>query len=195
MNTRMFVPVLLIFLSLPAFAQENVQKAMARAQYMLKQVSAEKAALEAKNLELKNELEAVNKKMDAELKVASKEKRKLRENIGNWKAEYQKLKERFVEVSMSLRDMTVDRDVTAEKLAMQTQNYQLCYKDNNQLVGINDELLEKFNQKGPWDALVQREPVTGLGKVEMENLMQTYRHRIEDVDLGFNQHLIQKVEN
>ena len=176
------------------FSQENMQKALARAQYMLKQMSAEKASLQSQNDTLQSQIKDLNAELEKTKNKAKKDKDKLKNNISSWKTEYEKLKNRFIEISTALRDMTDEKESYVEKFQKQTQNFDLCYKDNEALVGINNKLLQKFEGKGVWGALVQKEPVTGLGKVEMENLVQKYKHKIEDVNLGMNTYQIHNVD-
>ena len=40
------------------------------------------------------------------------------------------------------------------------------------------EVLDKYKNKGIWDAFMQQEPVTGLNEVEVENIIEEYRHRL-----------------
>ena len=182
-------------ISTPAFSQDPSQKALARAQYMLKQVSAEKAQLQGQLADAQDEVEQLKKELEAQLSSAKKKEKKLKGAIGNWKEEYEKLKQRFLATSDQLRATTQEKDNYVQRYTQRTENYEVCYNHNNQLVGVNMELVQKFDAKGAWDALIQREPVTGLGKVEIENLVQKYTHQIEDLSLGLNQHLLHSVSD
>ena len=53
-------------------------------------------------------------------------------------------------------------------------------RKNMQLYQANVELLELYRKKGPIDGLFQREPVTGLKSVQIENILQEYRFKLED---------------
>ena len=54
-----------------------------------------------------------------------------------------------------------------------------CSSKNDRLVLLNAELLESWRGKGVFDALRQREPVLGLGAVQMFNRAQDYRDKAE----------------
>lgn len=51
---------------------------------------------------------------------------------------------------------------------------------NAALVDIGLQLLERYKQKTVWDALRDREPLTGLHRVQFETLVQDYRNRVLD---------------
>lgn len=52
-----------------------------------------------------------------------------------------------------------------------------CSGKNERLLRVSAELLNRWQRKGVFDALRQREPVLGLGDVEMFNLVQDYRDK------------------
>jgi hypothetical protein len=41
----------------------------------------------------------------------------------------------------------------------------------------SQELARRYENKGVWTAMRQKEPVTGIGGVGMENLLQEYREK------------------
>lgn len=53
-------------------------------------------------------------------------------------------------------------------------------RKNLDLYRLNVELLEAWHRKGPLTALLQREPVTGIGNVALENVLQEYRHKLDE---------------
>ena len=56
-----------------------------------------------------------------------------------------------------------------------------CQSKNEGLYKANGELLDAYRDKGAFAALVQREPVTGIASVKVENAVQEYRFRLEDL--------------
>ncbi len=54
-----------------------------------------------------------------------------------------------------------------------------CTTKNTKLVRLSGELLERYRGKTVKDVLTQREPVLGLGDVQMFNLVQEYRDRAD----------------
>lgn len=51
---------------------------------------------------------------------------------------------------------------------------------NVALVDIGSELVERYRRKTVWDAVQDREPLTGLHRVQFETLVQDYRNRVLD---------------
>lgn len=54
-----------------------------------------------------------------------------------------------------------------------------CTTKNTKLVRLSGELLDRYRAKTVKDVLTQREPVLGLGDVQMFNLVQDYRDRAD----------------
>ena len=52
-----------------------------------------------------------------------------------------------------------------------------CSAKNERLVKLSAELLDLYRNKGVGDVLNQRDPVLGLGDVQMFNLVQEYRDK------------------
>ncbi len=50
-----------------------------------------------------------------------------------------------------------------------------CRTDNAKLASLADELMEKFREKGVVDSLLQKEPVTQIKRVELEEMLQKYK--------------------
>lgn len=55
----------------------------------------------------------------------------------------------------------------------------LCRSHNGQLVSAVDDLLDAYRNKGVFDALGEGEPFTGIGRVRLENLLETYRDAVQ----------------
>lgn len=55
-----------------------------------------------------------------------------------------------------------------------------CDRKNKQLATIATELMRSYKQQTPWSTLLAKEPFTGLKSVQIENLLQEYRDRIDD---------------
>jgi len=178
-----------------AFAQQDPQqKAMARAQYMLRQTNAESAKLKAEIAALKEQGKVLQKELDDERKAAHRKEKKLKGTLSAWKESHEELKDKLVNTLAELSRSNNDNESLASSLGLQTQNFELCYENNKKLFDVNSELLGQYKSKGAWDAVVQREPFTQLKRVEIENLIQEYQYKIEDLYLGMNDHLVNKVD-
>ena len=58
-----------------------------------------------------------------------------------------------------------------------------CATRNRELVDLGLELLDAYRNKGVWSALAEREPLTGLARVKLENAAQDYAGKIADRSL------------
>lgn len=58
-----------------------------------------------------------------------------------------------------------------------------CEKDNRDLVEISAELLQRYHDMGVWEALWASEPLTGLGRLHREKIVEKYRGAIIDATL------------
>lgn len=73
---------------------------------------------------------------------------------------------------------------TEEKLSGKVNDLQTCQTHNGQLYAVGREMMQKYRDKSCQDALAQAEPFTGLKKVEVENLLETWRDRLDQEKLG-----------
>lgn len=183
---RIAVLCLALTFSWPASAQDNSQVALQRAQAMLRQINTQKTALEAQVKQLEQKLAASQSDLKAAQDKARQRESKFKGAISDWKEEYSNLRDKFMALAQQMRETIAARDELSFKLEATTKDYQQCFANNHDLVALNEELLASYKDKGVWAALSQREPVTGLGKVKMENMVQTYRHSISDLDLSLN---------
>jgi len=108
-------------------------------------------------------------------------------------AESDALKARLADTEKQLADSLALQRVTAQTLAQvesakkQTEgqlsgkahDLQVCQTHNGQLYAIGREMMQKYRDKSCQDALVQAEPFSGLKKVEVENLLETWRDRLD----------------
>ena len=152
----------LILLSTAARAEQVDPKALAKAQHMLRQISGERDALQAEVAQLKADLGAVKAKKtntDGALVKSKETLREIQENL----------------------DKTLSEKQVAEASATERgRQLEQCTIKNTKLYELNGELLQRYARKGVMDAMVRREPFTGLKKVEMENLLQDLQDKNDE---------------
>ncbi|MBT9569110.1 MAG: hypothetical protein IV085_12520 [Thiobacillus sp.] len=114
------------------------------------------------------------------------------------KTEVDALKTRLAEIEAKLADSQSQQRATAQALAQaesakkrtegelagKAQDLQVCRTHNGQLYGLGREMMQKYRDKSCQDALAQAEPFTGLKKVEVENLLETWRDQLDREKLG-----------
>lgn len=55
-----------------------------------------------------------------------------------------------------------------------------CRTDNAKLASLADELMQRFREKGVVDSLLQKEPLTQIKRVELEEMLQKYKEAKSD---------------
>ena len=188
-----------IFLLLPGLvaADDTMKKALAKAQFMLRQANAEKVKVQAQLSEARKESDSLaeqNKALEKDLGKANKKIDKLKNTLGIWKEKYGELKGMLGDTRTKLGESRRYGQLQTNKFTIQTENFDLCLANNQKLYEVNLELLDLYKNKSAFDAIKQREPITGLSQVQIENLSQDYRFKIEDLSLDLNKHQVQAVE-
>jgi chromosome segregation ATPase len=182
--------------SVSATADEGLKKGLAKAQYMLRQANAEKVAMKQQFDAEKKAAEENQKelaKAGSSLKKAERRIAKLEGSLAVWKDEYEKLKETLAVTRLHLAKMQRYSSQQEDRFTTLNSNFELCEKQNDQLVSMGFSLLEAYESKGLSEAVKQNDPFFGLKKVEIENLVQDYQHQIEDLSLDMNKYLVKKV--
>lgn len=176
----------------------NEQAALvARMQQMVSDITAERDALSAQNTKLAEELAAEKKAHEKQLEQLQKklggsemtlDKYKendaaLRERLAQDRARMQELVDKFRETAQNLRQVETERGELKATLEGRQEEIRQCTQKNLGLYQANLDLLDRYASKGVWDAMLQREPVTGLKRVEVENLIEEYRRRLDQMQV------------
>lgn len=175
------------------------QEALMRAQNQVREMAAERDALEADLKKIKDETadkEIAQKKLLASLneKLMAAERSQtqlqnqntraqegnesLRDKIKEQHDKMQKLVDKYKELVVALRQVEAERGELHANHTAQTRQLEVCETRNLKLYEAGLEVLDKYENKGVWDALLQSEPVTQLKRVELENLVQDYKYRM-----------------
>lgn len=164
-----------------------------------KRVSEEKAsetALQGEKRALQAELEKVkaeaaslaqeNAKNEGKARSLEAKERELADRVAKLEAAREELQKKHAELAKKSREQEqAIRQLTGEKQSLQAelrgakQNLEVCAAHNGRLSAISTELVEAYANKGVGKALLQKEPLTQMQKVEMEKLVQEYRDRID----------------
>lgn len=179
-----------------ATRRDDDQGAMAKAQYMMQQIASERDALKAANAKLKDQVDSLKKKstgLNKELErmkkqlsasgseiIHYKEKYKaLTDRLLDTRQKFQEVIDKFKQTIATLRQVEGERNQLKVTLQDRTREAESCIKKNIDLYQTNLDLVNQYKNKGVFDALFQKEPVTGLKKVEIENAVQDYKTRLE----------------
>jgi chromosome segregation ATPase len=172
-----------------ANANANAQKnAMAKAQFMLKQATTEKEAAQQQVATLQQQVDALTRDLSATKSDANAGKQKMQagfnETAEQWRQRDAKQIGQLEELRAQVKAQAEQTAALEEQLKVQTGNFSVCYGNNKQLLDLNRELLQRYQDKGVFAALRQQEPLTGMTQVEVENLVQDYRYKIDDLTVN-----------
>lgn len=139
---------------------------------MLRQMTLERDAAQAENARLKIEIEGLNRKHAGIKKSSDSALAKSRESIAALNADMQ-------QTMQNLRRTESEKNLLQETVVSQAQQIETCESHNVKLLQVNHDLLGQYENKGFFDAMLQREPLTQLKRVEIENIAQEYQDRID----------------
>lgn len=199
--TRVLLMAALCALALGAQAQvQRSGNADARVAQQLQQLSTEKSALQAENNKLKQELEQAkaqlqkyttvtkdletrNKALIAAAGKGNTASQQVEEQLERSRAQNQELVGKFRETVQTLRDLEAERATIKSQMAAKDRDYQVCVDRNAGLYELNDEVLHRLEDRGFWSKVSEREPFTRLQRTRLENLIDDYRYRVEELRL------------
>ncbi len=168
-----------------------------QAQALIQQLGAERARLSAENSKLKKklkevegeleELKSASEKTDKKLNVVQSQlnqktnlSEKLNGKLEEAKNKMQELITKFRETITNLRQVENESAQRAQEIARLDRELKLCATNNVALSELGYEVLAKYEDKGFWDRVGQKEPFTKIKKVQIENLVDDYKYKIED---------------
>lgn len=174
--------------------------ASARLQQQVQQLASERTALQTENARLKEQVAKLEKEAKefgtekesltrragaAESKVSQAEagKKSTSARLEATEARLDEIVARYKELAEQLRVVEAERNVLTRQAAADSQGLKLCAQKNVQLAGIANEALDRYEKKGCFGALAQAEPFTGLKRVEVENAVEEYRQRIDNLQV------------
>jgi septal ring factor EnvC (AmiA/AmiB activator) len=161
--------------------------ALAKAQYMLRKSATEKTELESQVAKQKTEIDALSKQL---LQLKKESKNKLDVSNASQEATLSLLKDDRRKIQEKI-DVQVEKNTAlvasnerlTQQLTTQRNNFDLCFVNNKKLYEVNKEILGKYQEKGFWAALSQKEPFTAIERVKVENLVQDYQYQIETLSV------------
>lgn len=173
--------------------QQQVQEAQSAKQKFeadKARLNAEKAAVEGKLSKQAQELPRMQgalRKASDELKEAAAARAQLSARVAELETQLAETK-RQGDATLAARDRNLAqalqvRDAEQAELKGRidagTKQVLECSDKNLRLVNLGAELIDRYRNKGVADALAQRDPAFGLRDVQMFNLVQDYRDKVD----------------
>lgn len=183
------------------------KEALRRTQMQLQQVQSQVSSLEQEKAKLARDLDksakatkvvqARARRLEQELaeskrlgEAQTKELEQVRQELA---AGVQRLAEarrtsaetndRLTESTRQLRQTEAEKKVLEGLKARNEREIATCEAHNGKLYQVGRELMGRYANKTCAETMAQAEPFTGLRKVEVENLLETYRDKLDEQKL------------
>jgi type I site-specific restriction endonuclease len=170
----------------------------ARALQQMQQLASERTALQADNAKLKDQVSDLQKKLDkatsdstaaaARAKNLQQEsaqevesKKQMTESLEKSRAQMQELVTHFRETAQNLKAVELERNELKGQLDVRNRDFATCVDRNVGLYEINRETLDRLDKHGFWSGVRDAEPFTQLSRARLENLIDDYRYRIDEL--------------
>lgn len=165
----------------------NFENKIADMELEIARITEEMATVAAQKNALIAKVEHVNETV----KVCEAEIEKLRNETAVLKQDAALEKKRLIatieEWEAKSEQLTLEKEFVIDERDTLGMWLNKCRRDNGKLVGMTRGLMEQYRQKGMVNVLVEKEPVTGLKKVRLENMLQEYEDNIEQVEFINNE--------
>jgi seryl-tRNA synthetase len=172
----------------------------ARAMQELQQVAGERTALKADNAKLKDDVADLKKKLDKataegatvsarvkELEVAAgrgaESSKQANDALEKFRAKMQELIAHFQETALDLKTVEADRNNLRGQLEARGREYNTCVEHNVGLYEVGHEALDRLERHGFWSKVGESEPFTQLARARLDNWIDDYRQRLQDLRL------------
>lgn len=169
--------------------KDPAKEAQRRMQIEMKKIQDEKAAISA-------ELEVIKKKsgdleaaasraehrraaLDKEAAGLRQDKTALTEKVAQLEQALSEEKKSLSETHANLNQETGKRKSLEQMLGTRDKELDSCETKNRTLYRYQVELIKRAQSRGTLNAILESEPITGLGRIEVENLMEEYRDKVE----------------
>lgn len=178
--------LVLAFAANTAFAGNDAD---ARLRDQLRQSIIESRQLQDQNADLQAKLAAkpqLSPEQAAELKsskaAASRESvraKQIQEQLDITTKALAEYRNAYAEQQKQIAKLNGDVDTGKKNADAITVQLKGCEARNHQMTALFDEMTGQFRHRGVVDALLAREPLTGLKRAEIERLTETYRDKAD----------------
>ncbi len=187
MRNRLPAIALLASLCVPGVA--SAQSSDAKLRDQLRQTIIELRRVDDENASLKAQLAQLTAAQDAarhlEASLATEKKKShradvLQQTVQQLQQNLQQLQAHDAQQAVLLNQYYSQYRVLSARLTQTQGHVDTCSARNAYLVQLSDELVQHYHDRGFFDVLLSKEPLTGLKRVEMEKLAQDYRGKVQD---------------
>jgi chromosome segregation ATPase len=169
--------------------QKRERQALRRMQQQLTEIQQQKSAADQEKTALEDTLKKTRNEIDTHKRStesAVAKAHQLEKHIEAANDEKVELRARLDEAAKENQAISTQRDQleqelknTASVLTKENEQRRLCETSNTELYSIGRELVGWYAKKGAFNAILEAEPFTRMKSVEMENLLENYRDKLE----------------
>lgn len=141
-----------------------------------KALGSQLAKLKEQKKDLEARIEAKNKETED---LIAKNKKDLQEAGKKYDQALQQNKD----LERSVKKVNGDKDSLQAQLKKTAKELKSCKENNAALCVLGEELVKAYKNKGITTAILEKEPLTQIKKVELEQLTQKYRDNIEQLKI------------
>lgn len=116
--------------------------------------------------------------LQSKLQAAAAAQTDLTEQLERAKQQIAQLTSQQLDTAKRLGAREVELKQTQQDLQLSKTENASCEAKNLKLYEYSDELVSRYQKKGVWAALAQKEPVVGIKEVGVENVVQEYREKL-----------------
>jgi chromosome segregation ATPase len=185
--------------------ENREREALRRVQQNAAKLQAEKSALEREKQELTAKVDAATKDLDGLKGEAARNKRRaatldkeveaLRKENADLKLQLDTTGKNLAENTRQCQDAATLAQQNQKRVEVINANLKSmhakeegerksCQATNLKLRAVAREILDRYENKGPFDSLRQAEPFARIKSVEIENLIQDYGDKIDALNAG-----------
>jgi len=141
----------------------------------LDKLQSEKKSMGGQLGKLKEQVNSLEAKIKETDEIYARTKKELQEE-GQKNAQ---ATQRIKDLERDLKKMAGEKEALQAELKNTIRNLGHCEVNNGKLCMIADELVKAYRNKGLGAAIMEKEPLTQIKKVELEQLTQKYQEEIE----------------
>lgn len=176
------------------------REALRRVQQQLSQAQGDLAAAEQEKARLAADLEKAQASSKAEagkvaslqhglgaskqqLAAASSELAQVKETLATTAQQLAETRKTLAETTQTLQQTEAEKRRLETVKASNERDIAACEHKNLALYEVGRSLMDRFEHKSCGEILAEKEPFTGIRKVETENLLEEYRDKLDEQKL------------
>ncbi len=187
----------------PAHAEDRKadreREALKRTQQALHQAQEQSTTLQTENATLQDQLKAAAAKADklagtekqlaialpranrlsAELAKEREAKTELEQKLAELGAKYDKLSQDHTDALRTIASRDAQIRQQTKTLTQTRGEITACEDKNVKLYSYGTDLMQRYRDKGVFDAIRQAEPLTGLKQAQIDNVLEEYRDKLD----------------